>query len=304
MSTSPLVIPENLPQEVLQWRRADVQKFLEANKDIRHLDVKHIHTLNENEVTGEVLLGLTKEELKNDYDIKPGTAKVIINIVEQLKVVKGIARKRPHEEISKEEGSGEEQSGEDSYHAKRQKALEEGQKEVVDHVKQVSEPSTLAQVSQFKKEQGRSPMLNGRYPDPDIPLFGLPVSLYHDAFSVFQAHLEAQPNAAKYPAIFELQNAAGVIYSVESERLDAIRPLLQAVLDTGILVEEVHGRRSDGVVSTWVSGCQTSAYCAVLEMKNEIGTGHCDPSIQGQFSYREYWSQMGVRALIYAFTES
>ncbi|KAG8959405.1 hypothetical protein FRC03_008030 [Tulasnella sp. 419] len=285
MPPSSLIIPKDLPQEVVSWRRADVQKFLKANKDKYYIEDDDIKTLEQQKVTGRTLPGLTLKKLE-DCGLVEGAAELIMIIVEELKAVKGLTRKRPHEEIS-EEGSGE-----DSYHAKRQKVLEEGQKEVVDHVQQVSGPSTLAQVSQFKKEQARSPMLNGRYPDPDNPLFGLPVSLYHEAFTVFQAHLEAQPNAAKYPAIFELQNAAGVIYSTKGERLEAVRPLLQTVLDTGIAEEAFHGSRSDGVVSTWVSGCQTLAYCAMLEVKNEIGTGHCDPSIQAQFSYRAYWSQM------------
>ncbi|KAG8957731.1 hypothetical protein FRC03_009852 [Tulasnella sp. 419] len=94
MASRPLVIPENekLPQDVEDWSKNNVQEFLEANKDIRHLEVNDIHTLNENGVTGEVLLGLTKEKLGTKYGLKLGPATVFAKIVEQLKVVKGIGQ--------------------------------------------------------------------------------------------------------------------------------------------------------------------------------------------------------------------
>ncbi|KAG8927411.1 hypothetical protein FRC02_008229 [Tulasnella sp. 418] len=88
----PLVIPEKLPQDVEDWSEDDVQEFLEANKAIRHLKVNDIHTLNENGVTGEVLLGLTEEKLETTYGLKPGAATVVTNIVKQLKVEKGLVQ--------------------------------------------------------------------------------------------------------------------------------------------------------------------------------------------------------------------
>ncbi|KAG8940423.1 hypothetical protein FRC03_005468 [Tulasnella sp. 419] len=87
MSTSSLVIPEDLPQEVVKWSNANVQNSLEANKAEYYIEDDDIKILEQKNVTGRILLGLTSKRLEN-YGLVKGAADLIVMIVEQLKVIK------------------------------------------------------------------------------------------------------------------------------------------------------------------------------------------------------------------------
>ncbi|PKY50687.1 hypothetical protein RhiirA4_269624 [Rhizophagus irregularis] len=52
---------------------------------------------------------------------------------------------------------------------------------------------------------------------------------------------------------------------------------------------------SDGVVTEPVESFHESALLFLLEIKNEIGTGLCDPTIQGSLSYVRRWAQEKFR---------
>ncbi|KAG8928928.1 hypothetical protein FRC02_006195, partial [Tulasnella sp. 418] len=91
MSTSSLVIPGDQPQEVVEWSKANVQNFLEANKAGYYVEDDDIKTLEQKKVTGRILLGLTSKRLEN-YGLVEGAADLIVMIVEQLKVEKGLVQ--------------------------------------------------------------------------------------------------------------------------------------------------------------------------------------------------------------------
>ncbi|KAF8438763.1 hypothetical protein BGX38DRAFT_903886 [Terfezia claveryi] len=71
-------IPPELNQlNPWKWKRGDVKKYLEANKEEYNLEDEDITRLYEERVSGLVLLLLTKNELTTFYGLHRGTAGTI-----------------------------------------------------------------------------------------------------------------------------------------------------------------------------------------------------------------------------------
>jgi len=52
------------------------------------------------------------------------------------------------------------------------------------------------------------------------------------------------------------------------------------------------GAKCDGTVMA-LSACQSEkGWVMLVEVKNEVGTGGCDPSIQASEAYLKYWSDV------------
>jgi hypothetical protein len=156
-------------------------------------------------------------------------------------------------------------------------------------------PSSVAKAPAFKKEQQENHLLNGR---PDGTREGLPVGLYSPVFDNFSAALKTEPDEFDlrntiHRTISTLCTHAVDIYGTEEGRWNVIKPLLQVILGAPIEHKKTAtGAASDGVICSQVAGRQV--FRAIFEIKNEIGTGGCDPSVQGAFSYRNYYSQRPV----------
>lgn len=149
-------------------------------------------------------------------------------------------------------------------------------------------PSKGAYVKLFRKLQEKNPIYNGRPAENS----GVPVGLYHDAFNTFQAHLDRR-DLPRSPSIF-YKNVAKIldcfadIYADETSRSGKIMPLLTSILGHPIDVVTQPGVSSDGVIK--VSCGEFAAFPAIVEMKNEIGTGNSDPYNQAGLAYRKYWA--------------
>ncbi|KAF8427969.1 hypothetical protein BGX38DRAFT_1263761 [Terfezia claveryi] len=89
--TDTATIPPELNQlNPRKWKREDVKKFLEANKEEYDLEDEDIIRLYEGRVSGRVLLLLTEEKLITTYGLPPGTAgsiELLINALKQPQAV-------------------------------------------------------------------------------------------------------------------------------------------------------------------------------------------------------------------------
>lgn len=159
--------------------------------------------------------------------------------------------------------------------------------------------SELSKLSEFKKiQEGKdTPLLNGR----PFENAGLPVWLYSEAFAFFLKEINAADvlPTARYLEVEGLLFSAQEIYSNEAKRVTAIKPVLATILNNQILSETIPKCLAGGLIS--ITDGPLHAYSAILEVKNEIGTGGCDPSVQGAHSYAQCWSQL-VRAVIVMFS--
>ncbi|KAG9084343.1 hypothetical protein FRC06_004116, partial [Ceratobasidium sp. 370] len=150
--------------------------------------------------------------------------------------------------------------------------------------------SVAAVHSQFAVEQQHSEtaILNGR-PQERV---GLPVQLFHPVFDTFTKTMESTNllPPSKYVHTEELLHASQDIYR-EDGREGALMSHLIIALASTIDNEPVPNCNAAGVVKFVDTATASNAYCAIIEVKNEIGTGECDPTIQAAESFAIYWSQ-------------
>lgn len=167
-------------------------------------------------------------------------------------------------------------------------------------------PSSASKAVQFITEQAERPVYNGRYgpesPDGGNLRVGAPVTLYHRVFSQFQEDLQVPLDSmeldTKYLSdVNTLCDESSAIYKKESERERHVMKTLGTVLGfvfkhrkTGL--EHKENANSDGVVSIECGSDLETAFIFILELKNEIGAGSCDPAIQALQSYRKYWLEV------------
>ncbi|CAG8607148.1 9321_t:CDS:2 [Paraglomus brasilianum] len=91
-SNTEVMIPSGLPANVAHWKRAHVQEFLGANKDASDLDDEDIDFVRQNKIAGVNFLKLTGKKLER-WGVAGGSAERIIELVEKLKVNKGLIKR-------------------------------------------------------------------------------------------------------------------------------------------------------------------------------------------------------------------
>lgn len=149
-------------------------------------------------------------------------------------------------------------------------------------------PSSGAQLPAFKHEQEVRPVMNGR----PMENCGLPVHLFHPAFSHFQRTL-VDPNieltADDYSRAYKYMRVSAALYETKALRYDAISTCLREAVCFGLIpVVNADGTKADGSILTLTLD-NYPARAGIYELKNEIGTGSSDPTIQGSLSYRKTW---------------
>jgi hypothetical protein len=125
---------------------------------------------------------------------------------------------------------------------------------------------------------------------------GLPVGLYHPAFTQFQASLDDPSidiSSAQLSSSAQLLVASAEVYANEKSRFVAVKPLLEKLLLSEFIIVEVTDAKADGVITTSDSN-RPVAFRALWELKNEIGCGGSDPVTQASYSYRKYWGAREV----------
>ncbi|CAE6373097.1 unnamed protein product [Rhizoctonia solani] len=147
--------------------------------------------------------------------------------------------------------------------------------------------AAAANPNRFAEQQwGKNYMLNGR---PHTHT-GPPIILYHPVFGNFLTNLKSsnQLSPKFYDSIFEYFWASQRIYHAEagsraSNRDENTRTILEDLL--GKLWRATEDGPNPDAVATGSNG----GACLFIEMKDEIGTGGGDPSIQTAYSYSRFW---------------
>ncbi|KAG8743605.1 hypothetical protein FRC10_011668 [Ceratobasidium sp. 414] len=156
--------------------------------------------------------------------------------------------------------------------------------------------SMVSKASNFKAQQEDkhgvpSPIHNGR---PRLKT-GLPVELYHRIFGDFTRSTQCLKTleSPDLRIVEDLLLDAQALYTVEGDRRAEMYKHLERILEVPITQQSIKKCTADCVTQSYYSGSmkRSKGYCAIVEVRNEIGTGDCDPSIQGAESYGHYWSQ-------------
>lgn len=152
-------------------------------------------------------------------------------------------------------------------------------------------PSSAAKVPQFRREQMARPIYNGRGVSRTDTLHAQPVPIYHRIFGEFKDAL-AQDTPEPTPLLFQLSHelciCASLIYDSETDRREAMIPLLQHILGRAIDVEtHTDKTQGDGSIRATVKKSNSTVQVAIFEFKNEIGTGGSDPSTQVAITARK-----------------
>ena len=92
--SSKVTIPTSLPENVRDWKRSEVLEFLNDNRIQYDLDDEDIQIIGNNKVVGVALLLLTEEKLLR-IGLTYGPAVAIAQLVEELKLAKGLATAQP-----------------------------------------------------------------------------------------------------------------------------------------------------------------------------------------------------------------
>lgn len=153
-------------------------------------------------------------------------------------------------------------------------------------------PSTTAGVREFRVRQynSKTPLDCMRGPAHVTPV--LPATLPHPVFGEFidnckppdsRESLEPKITHADISLAQMLRETMCKIYGDEKDRATAIRGVFKAnrIYFIPSVVSEGHSYQTDGDIVA--DGHQY----AILEVKNEIGTGHSDPLIQAAHYYEE-----------------
>ena len=94
------------------------------------------------------------------------------------------------------------------------------------------------------------------------------------------------------------------LYATERERREALLPILNELLGQPITPGTLNdGNSSDGICTAKVQlgESKVNALLMLWQLKNEIGTGMCDRSIQAAFSFTRWWPENDVSSLPYPY---
>ena len=80
---------------------------------------------------------------------------------------------------------------------------------------------------------------------------------------------------------------------MELDHMKTLEPLLRYLLGMSLTMVIAHlGAKCDGTVITLSACWSEMGWVMLLEVKNEIGNGGCDPSIQASEAYLKYWTDV------------
>ncbi|KAH9900882.1 hypothetical protein C8Q73DRAFT_786312 [Cubamyces lactineus] len=148
-----------------------------------------------------------------------------------------------------------------------------------------------------------APILDGRYASHNIPRVAAPVEIYHPAFAIFLGHandpiLSVPDDIVKTTAQFMLSQSQ--IATAENQRTNT-RLHLGNLLGIPAIQNLNRNRTSSDHIITIPAEekiCEQAAL-AIVEEKGELGTSG-EPSVQGSFSYYEFWNDADRPKLLQA----
>jgi hypothetical protein len=155
-------------------------------------------------------------------------------------------------------------------------------------------PSSAAAIPTLFQVQKRNPLLIARPHSARGP----PIAIYEPTFAHFLRDVGKRRGAGippdYYRTISSFRVTSSDLYASELDRRNALRPFLIELLGQPITPGTIEGGcSSDGVCTTKVDLGGTGMFALLMlwELKNEIGAGECDPSVQASFSFTRWWSE-------------
>jgi hypothetical protein len=121
---------------------------------------------------------------------------------------------------------------------------------------------------------------------------GLPVHLFHPAFSLFQhtlADLNIDLSSNDYANAHAYMSASAALYDTESQRYDATSICLTDAIQVMIPQYVNSDKTSAGGSFLVATSNLRAAIAGLYELKNEVGAGNSDPTIQASLLYRKAW---------------
>lgn len=147
-------------------------------------------------------------------------------------------------------------------------------------------PSTLLVTQQSK-------IPDAVYNTRPTHLAGPPIQIYHPVFTKFlsRAFLPFEGDEKTLQDTWEFIRVSRQWYKDKDSRMAALRTInLPGLVHVGILntlVLDSNGSKyiPDGAVSIFHPLQLRTMFCAFVEVKNEVGTGGCDPAMQCQSDF-------------------
>ncbi|CAI2183281.1 9445_t:CDS:1, partial [Funneliformis geosporum] len=170
------------------------------------------------------------------------------------------------------------------------------QDENIQEILNMKPPSVSARHSVFFKEvqNPSSAILNHR----PYKCLGPPVFFYNKVFNKFVTDFRNEDlpiSKVVLEMVDPLIQDMSKGYDSEDDRLDCFEKYLRKIIWPIEKISNKDKTSSDGVVTEPVESFHESALLFLLEIKNEIGTGFSDPTIQGSLSYVRRWAQERFR---------
>lgn len=147
--------------------------------------------------------------------------------------------------------------------------------------------STTTRMPQFKCEQVKRPIWNGRPANYQGP----PIEVFHPAFSQFRkncANPKVEPSAIDYANAHAYAQCSMELYSDSERRTVSLYLLAESLGNNWITRTHNDGTAPDGSFLTFT--CKKTITKCFLDYKHEIGTGSSDPIIQGGLYHRSHWA--------------
>jgi len=126
-----------------------------------------------------------------------------------------------------------------------------------------------------------------------VTLTGHPIQIYHPVFAKFlsRAFSPFSGDEKTLEETSDFINASRQCYRDETTRIKALRPYLSSLIHIDAWDEKtvpLDGKNYFKPDATIQAGCSwgpTRPICAFIEVKNEVGTGGCDPALQCQSDF-------------------
>lgn len=155
-------------------------------------------------------------------------------------------------------------------------------------------PSSAATVAELPVEQTKYPIYNCRL----WKLRGTPIAIYHSMLAKFKDDLknpDIMPSSDKLSFTHQLLVIASESYPNEAERVKSMTPILASLLGSAISpFRNEDGISANGSVVVENKRFLLNVQILLWELRNEVGVGGCDPSIQGGFIARKSRTQNQV----------
>ncbi|RIB14013.1 hypothetical protein C2G38_1688361 [Gigaspora rosea] len=172
--------------------------------------------------------------------------------------------------------------------------------ENIKQILSIPPPSIAAQHSTFFTKVNKNeldPIILNHRPHNSL---GPPVILFNDIFNQFIIDLENETLPIS-PKVSNMLNSLikdmSNHYKSEKDRLKMLFNYFKELLWPLQQVKNEDESAPDGVVTAFSPKFNEISTIILLEVKNEIGTGSSDPTIQGSLSYVRHWAQNNFKNL-------